>query len=206
MEDLILIITLLGAHPDLRSIWIGGSMSIVALLLLYWVQGYTVNWSEPAVVGPFRFVRHPLRLGLWLLAIGFSLGSRSFPGLLLSLGLLPLLYHFDLEREEEQKKRQNLAAFRYGKFVPALVPTIFPYRLEHALARPTFSWRGGLLGSDRNVRRRLGRLILGWAVIGLALRDLLPEHGLAYAAAFWAVFLIIRTGLHRKTLRLVFTP
>jgi hypothetical protein len=203
IEDLILLITLIGAAPDLRSLWIGGSISLVALALLFWVQGYTQPGQEPGVVGPFRFVRHPLRLSLWLLAIGLSLGARSFPGLLFSLGLLPLLYSFDLYHEEAQRRRQNLAAFRYGKFVPALVPTIFPYRQETAAA--PFSWRSGLFGSDRSVRRRLGRLILGWALIVLLERHILPEKSAWIAAGVWLLVLMIRALLYRKTLRLVFS-
>lgn len=155
------------------------------------------------MIGPFRFVRHPLRLSLWLLAIGFSLAARSFAGLLFSLGILPLLYFLDLYREEALRRRQNLAAFRYGKFVPALVPTIFPYHRE-AVSVP-FSWRGGLVGSDRSVRRRLGRLVLGWIVIMLLERHILPANGAWIAAGLWFVFLVIRTILHRKTLRLVFS-
>ncbi len=195
--------TLIGAAPDLRSLWIGGSISVVALTLLFWVQGYTSESQEPGVIGPFRFVRHPLRLSLWLLAIGLSLGSRSFPGLLFSLGILPLLYAFDLYHEEAQRRRQNLAAFRYGKFVPALVPTIFPYRCE----APTlpFSWRSGLLGSDRRVRQRLGRLVLGWALIVLFERHLLPDKSTWIAAGLWVFVLLIRTIMQRKTIRLVFS-
>lgn len=196
-------ITLIGAAPDQRSILIGGSISGIALALLFWVQGYTSESQEPGVIGPFRFVRHPLRLSLWLLAIGLSLGARSFPGLLFSLGILPLLYYFDLYHEEEQRRRQNLAAFRYGKFVPALVPTIFPYHRE-AKSVP-FSWRSGLFGSDRSIRRRLGRLVLGWSLIVLLERHIIPEKSAWIAAGLWFLLLVIRTILHRKTLRLVFS-
>jgi hypothetical protein len=203
IEDLILLITLIGASPDMRSLWIGGSISLVALALLFWVQGYTQPKQEPGVVGPFRFVRHPLRLSLWLLAIGLSLGARSFPGLLFSLGLLPLLYYFDLYHEEAQRPRQNLAAFRYGKFVPALVPTIFPYRRETGAV--PFSWRSGLFGSDRNVRRRLGRLILAWVLIVLLEGHIVPEKSAWIAASVWLLVLLIRALLYRKTLRLVFS-
>jgi len=203
IEDLILVITLLGTAPDQRSLWIGGSISGAALALLFWVQGYTANLQEPAVIGPFRFVRHPLRLSLWLLAIGFSLGARSFPGLLFSLGILPCLYYLDLYREEAQRRRHNLATFRYNKFVPALVPTIFPYRQESGPV--AFSWRGGLFVSDRSVRRRLGRLLLGWLLIMLLERQILPAHGAWIAAGLWLVILAIRTILYRKTLRLVFS-
>ncbi|WP_141731283.1 hypothetical protein [Oligoflexus tunisiensis] len=203
IEDLILMITLLAAFPDQRSLWIGGTISGCALILLFWVQGYTSHAQEHAVIGPFRFVRHPLRLSLWLLAIGFSLGARSFPGLLFSLGILPLLYTFDLSHEEAQRRRQNLAAFRYGKFVPALVPTIFPYRRE-ATAAP-FSWRSGLFGSDTTVRRRLGRFVIGWAVLVLLERTILPVKGAWIVSGLWLLLLLIRIILHRKTLRLVFS-
>jgi hypothetical protein len=203
IEDLILMMTLLGAAPDQRSLWIGGSISGLALILLFWVQGYTSQSPEPGVIGPFRFVRHPLRLSLWLLAIGLTLGARSFPGMLLSLGILPLLYYFDLYHEELQRRRQNLAAFRYGKFVPALVPTVFPYRREAASV--PFSWRSGLFGSNSGIRRRLGRLILGWLLIVLMERHILPEKSAWIAAGLWFLWLVIRTILHRKTLRLVFS-
>lgn len=205
MEDLILIITLIGAHPDPRSIWIGGTMSIAALALLFWVQGYSSQEEDPTVVGPFRFVRHPLRLSLWLLAIGFSLGARSFPGLLFSLGILPALYYLDLHREEALRRRQSLAAIRYGKFVPALVPTIFPYRRETGSV--PFSWKNGVFGSDRIVRRRLGRLLLGWLLLMLLERAIIPPqfHGAWIAAGFWFFLLLLRAILHRKTLRLVFS-
>jgi protein-S-isoprenylcysteine O-methyltransferase Ste14 len=203
MEDLILITTFLGAHPDQRSLWVGGVMSTCALFLLFWVQGYDLHRSEPIVIGPFRFVRHPLRLSLWLLAIGFSLGARSFPGLVLSLGILPCLYYFDMHEEEEQRRRQSLAAYRYGKFVPALVPTIFPYRLEKS--DQAFSWRNGIFGTDRNIRRRLGRFLLGWCIILLIERQILPPYTLWVASGLWFLQLLIRTLLHRKTLRLVFT-
>jgi hypothetical protein len=203
IEDLILVITLLGTAPEQRSLWIGGSISGAALALLFWVQGYTANLPEGAVIGPFRFVRHPLRLSLWLLAIGFSLGARSFPGLLFSLGALPYLYHLDLYREQTKHHRQNLASFRYSKFVPALVPTIFPYLPKSDPV--AFSWRGGLFVSDRSVRRRLGRLMLGWLLIVLLERHLLPALGAWIAAGLWLSILAIRTILHRKTLRLVFS-
>jgi protein-S-isoprenylcysteine O-methyltransferase Ste14 len=203
IEDLILMTTLLGAAPDQRALGIGGVISGVALLLLFWVQGYTSATPEPGIIGPFRFVRHPLRLSLWLLAIGLSLGARSFPGLLLSLGLLPLLYYLDLYHEDIERRRQNLAAVRYGKFVPALVPTIFPYRRDKTPA--AFSWRSGIFGTDRSIRRRLARLLLGWILIVLLERHILPEKAAWIAAGLWLVYLLIRTILHRKTVRLVFS-
>ncbi len=178
---------------------------MVALLLLFWVQGYQQTSQDTPVVGPYRFVRHPMRLSLWLLAIGFSLGSRSFPGLLISLGLLPFIYHLDVLHEEQLQKRRNLASFRYGRFVPALVPTIFPYKLEAGLASVDFSWKRGLIGVDSNIRRRLGRLILGWLLVVLIERDLLPHMALPIAAGLWLVLLVVRTLLHRKTIRVVFT-
>lgn len=203
IEDLILVITVLGTAPEQRSLWVGGSISGAALALLFWVQGYSANLQQAAVIGPFRFVRHPLRLSLWLLAIGFSLGARSFPGLLFSLSILPCLYYLDLYREQAKHRQQNLASFRYSKFVPALVPTIFPY---HPASAPiAFSWRDGLFIADRSVRRRLGRLALGWILIVLLERQLLPAQGAWIFAGLWLLILAIRTILYRKTLRLVFS-
>lgn len=204
IEDFILIATLLGATPDTHSLWIGGGMSLLAMSLLFWVQGYQKAGSELNVVGPFRFVRHPLRLSLWILAIAFSLGSRSFPGLLISLGLLPYLYHLDMHREELIRRNQTLAAFRYAKFVPALVPTIFPYKQDKRAQTQAFSWRMGLFSIERSIRRRLGRLAFGWVVIALIARDLLPGVSAWIAAGVWLVFLIIRTVMHRKTVLVVF--
>jgi len=174
------------------------------MTLLFWVQGYQKSGSELNIVGPFRFVRHPLRLSLWLLAIAFSLGSRSFPGLLISLGLLPFLYHLDMHREELIRRSQTLASFRYGKFVPALVPTIFPYKQDQKAQTQPFSWRMGLFGIEGSIRRRLGRLALGWLVIAFIAKDLLPGTSSWIAAGVWLVFLIIRTVMHRKTVRVVF--
>ncbi len=92
-----------GPAGDVTALWLAGSGSIVAVagaaLVLKARSELGSAWSlvpgagrETGLVttGPYRLVRHPIYLGLGLLAMGQALAFRSWPAFLIVLfGVVP---------------------------------------------------------------------------------------------------------------------
>ena len=91
--------------------------------LRFWASGYLRKDSRPAVGGPYAWIRNPLYLGSYLMAIGACLATEAWWLLGLGTFLFAVIYHFII-LDEEVKLREIFGA-PYDRYC-LLVPRFFP--------------------------------------------------------------------------------
>lgn len=105
---------------------IGASLALMASRRLG--DSLTAN-PEPrssgflVVTGPYRLVRHPIYGGVILFITGAALMMDSFPGALLSLGLIPFFYW----KSSYEERRLRLRFARYASYVAQVPRRLIPY-------------------------------------------------------------------------------
>ncbi len=91
--------------------------------LRYWASGYLRKDSRPAVGGPYAFVRNPLYLGTYFMAIGTAWSIHAYGLLIVITVVFGAIYHFIIKKEEE--KLDTIFGepyFQYKKLVPRFIP------------------------------------------------------------------------------------
>lgn len=89
----------------------------------YWASGYLRKDTRPAVGGPYRFVRNPLYLGTYLMAIGTAWATENWILLGTSTVLFAIIYHFIIL--DEEIKLRKIFKESYSEYCKA-VPRFFP--------------------------------------------------------------------------------
>ena len=116
------------------SIRAGIGWIIAGLLIRLWSNGYAIKNDKLTTSGPYAFVRNPLYLGTFLIAIGFVIVLKSENPLIEqivgSLFLLALSFMYFRTINDEQS--MLLAKFKdayadYRQHVPAMLPCLVPY-------------------------------------------------------------------------------
>jgi protein-S-isoprenylcysteine O-methyltransferase Ste14 len=123
--------------------WPGILLCFFGATLRYWASGYLRKDSRPAAGGPYAFVRNPLYLGTYLMAVGTALAIENLALFAAATVLFAVIYHYIILDEETKLVRIFGAPY---EVYCRLVPRFFP--------RPTTlfwppSWtalRAGLLG------------------------------------------------------------
>ena len=113
----------------------GGIGYIIAgVLIRLWSNGYAIKNDKLTTSGPYAFVRNPLYLGTFLIAIGFVIVLKSQPPLVewivggVFLLALSLIYYKTIQAEQGMLLEKFKSAYSdYCKHVPAMVPTLVPY-------------------------------------------------------------------------------
>ncbi len=103
--------------------WPGIVLCAVGASLRYWASGFLRKDSRPAVGGPYAWVRNPLYLGTYLMALGATLAIENWLLLALVTVVFAVTYHFVI-LDEEVKLREIFGA-PYQTYC-ALVPRFFP--------------------------------------------------------------------------------
>lgn len=97
---------------------IGFLMLIVGSILIYWAQKTSSNYKQRAnkddarsyfEFGPYRYMRSPTHLGLFIVTLGFSLIINSFFGIVLIIIAYAIAKLFFLRKEEK------LLEIKYGQ-------------------------------------------------------------------------------------------
>ncbi len=85
--------------------WPGILLCFFGATLRYWASGFLRKDSRPAVGGPYAFVRNPLYLGTYLMAVGTALAIEN--GWLLGAVtvLFAIIYHYIILDEETKLER-----------------------------------------------------------------------------------------------------
>ncbi|HET6267040.1 MAG TPA: isoprenylcysteine carboxylmethyltransferase family protein [Acidobacteriota bacterium] len=122
--------------------------------LRLWAAGHLRKESLITTGGPYGFVRNPLYIGSFLIAIGFCLISDSIWVWVLVFAYF-LLCYLPVIRFEEKVLREKFPKdySKYASIVPALFPTLRPYPNPST----KFSWRQVMVNKEYN------------AVLGIAL-------------------------------------
>ncbi len=95
--------------------------------LRYWASGFLKKDSRPAVGGPYAFVRNPLYLGTYLMAVGTVWSIENWPLLATVTVFFAVIYHYIILDEEVKLKRIFGEPYvLYGQAVPRFFPRIFP--------------------------------------------------------------------------------
>jgi protein-S-isoprenylcysteine O-methyltransferase Ste14 len=128
---------LLLARYDPRFLLPSVILVTIGELIRIWAAGHLQKEKILTTGGPYRFIRNPLYLGSFLIAIGFGLISGSIWVWILIVAYFVLVYIPVIKYEESilQEKFQEYAAYA-GK-VPAFYPTFSP----NPTASTQFSFR-----------------------------------------------------------------
>jgi len=107
---------------------------IAGLLIRLWSNGYAVKNDKLSTCGPYAFVRNPLYLGTFLIAIGFVIVLKSEPPLLewtaggTFLLALSFMYYRTIHAEQGMLSAKFKDAYEdYCQQVPAIIPCLVPY-------------------------------------------------------------------------------
>lgn len=103
--------------------WPGIALCFVGATIRYWASGYLRKDSRPAVGGPYAWVRNPLYLGTYLMALGTALAIEAWALLGVMTVLFAAIYHYIIL--DEETKLQRIFGEPYAKYC-ALVPRFFP--------------------------------------------------------------------------------
>lgn len=116
-------------------------------LLRFWAAGHLRKDQTLTTGGPYRFIRNPLYLGSFFLAVGFCLVAGSIWVWILVLLYFALCY-IPVIRYEERTLREKFGEefAQYSRLVPAFYPTLRIYRSGST----QFSFRQALRNKEYN--------------------------------------------------------
>lgn len=107
--------------------WHGMILCFLGASLRFWASGYLRKDNRPAVGGPYAYVRNPLYLGTYLMAVGAVLSVENWWLLGILTLVFAMVYHYIIL--DEETKLQEIFGEPYKKYcelVPRFFPRIFP--------------------------------------------------------------------------------
>jgi len=107
--------------------WPGIVLCFLGASLRYWASGFLRKDSRPAVGGPYAWVRNPLYLGTYLMAVGATLSIENWYLLSAVTVIFAVTYHFVI-LDEEIKLRDIFGQpyLAYCREVPRFFPRPWP--------------------------------------------------------------------------------
>ena len=116
-------------YLDDHSLRAGIGYVIAGLLIRLWSNGYAIKNDKLTTSGPYAYVRNPLYVGTFLIALGFVLILKM--GLLvgsLFLAALAFVYYNTIKSEEKMLLSKFGARYQdYCAKVSAMIPRLTPY-------------------------------------------------------------------------------
>lgn len=88
------------ATPSWRSLGIGALIAIGGEGLRVWAAGHLRKGREITRSGPYRFVRHPLYIGSFVIGVGFVVAAADLMVAVLVLGYLAVTLQASIRLEE----------------------------------------------------------------------------------------------------------
>jgi protein-S-isoprenylcysteine O-methyltransferase Ste14 len=153
------------AHPTLRSISLGGCISLIGLLIRALASGHVKKNEQLTTSGPYAHTRNPLYFGSLVLAAGFAVVSRSWWIALIAAAIFFAIY-IPVIRGEEAFLRAHFPEFdEYAHHVPQLFPRLWAYRRSAT----SFSWE--LYWKHREYNATIGAVLMIAAMVTKAIVD-----------------------------------
>jgi protein-S-isoprenylcysteine O-methyltransferase Ste14 len=125
---------LLFCSLDATSLRAGIGFIIAGALIRLWSNGYAIKNDKLTTSGPYAFVRNPLYVGTFLIAIGFVIALKSDPAWLEWIGgsifllALSFMYYKTINAEQGMLLAKFKGAYSdYCSKVPAMIPCLIPY-------------------------------------------------------------------------------
>lgn len=107
--------------------WHGILLCFAGASLRYWASGYLRKDTRPAVGGPYAYVRNPLYLGTYLMAVGTALAIENWWLLASTTVFFAAIYHYIiLDEETKLQKIFGEPYLRYCEAVPRFFPRFWP--------------------------------------------------------------------------------
>ncbi len=103
--------------------WPGITLCFLGAALRYWASGFLRKDARPAVGGPYAWVRNPLYLGTYLMALGVALSIEAWALLAASTVLFAIIYYYIII--DEETKLRVIFGEPYAEYT-RLVPRFFP--------------------------------------------------------------------------------
>lgn len=118
---------LIGISARSYPTWPGIVICFLGASLRFWASGFLRKDSKPAVGGPYAFVRNPLYLGTYAMALGATIAIENWELLAISTVLFAAVYHFII-LDEEVKLRKTFGSryIQYCQAVPRFFPRLWP--------------------------------------------------------------------------------
>jgi protein-S-isoprenylcysteine O-methyltransferase Ste14 len=98
-------------------------LCFIGATIRFWASGYLRKDSRPAVGGPYAFVRNPLYLGTYLMAVGTAWSVGNWYLLAFVTVAFAAVYHYIIL--DEETKLRGIFGEPYLKYC-AVVPRFFP--------------------------------------------------------------------------------
>jgi protein-S-isoprenylcysteine O-methyltransferase Ste14 len=115
------------ARPTWISIAAGLLIAVPGIVLRALASGHVKKNEELTTTGPYAYVRNPLYVGSFIMAVGFSIAARSV-WVLLAMIVMFFAIYLPVIRGEEAYLREAFASFAaYSQNVPRLWPRLRPY-------------------------------------------------------------------------------
>lgn len=106
--------------------WPGVVLCFLGATIRFWASGYLRKDTRPAVGGPYAFVRNPLYLGTYLMALGTAAAIEAWALLAMMTVLFAVLYHYIILDEETKLARIFGAPYQtYCEAVPRFFPRLW---------------------------------------------------------------------------------
>jgi len=121
------VIFLVFMHPSMRSLCIGGIVTLAGAATRVWAAGHIDKGRTLARCGPYALTRNPLYLGSFLMALGILLAGQGY-WLLIPFGLFFIVFYYPVMKAEEQELLQGHgeAFLAYSRAVPLFFPALRP--------------------------------------------------------------------------------
>ncbi|MEP6706203.1 MAG: methyltransferase [Pyrinomonadaceae bacterium] len=150
------------ARPSPFTLFIGGVIAVLGLLVRAWATGHIRKNDALATTGPYAYVRNPLYLGSFLIGLGFTVAAAR-PALGILFAVLFLSIYLPVMRVEGATLVEIFgdSYLEYARQVPLFLPRLFPYQSQ--VARPT-RFEANLYVRYREYRAALGLLIV-WGML-----------------------------------------
>jgi Putative protein-S-isoprenylcysteine methyltransferase len=139
--------SLILAGFQLKFLWISITLVCLGEGIRIWSAGHLKKEEVMTTGGPYRFIRNPLYLGSFLIAIGFCLIAGSIWIWILMIAYFLLCYIPVIRFEENTLREKFPDQFdRYAAIVPAFYPTAHLYPQSST----RFSWKQVLKNKEYN--------------------------------------------------------
>ena len=111
-----------------QRIAIGGTISLIGVLIRAWATGHIVKNETLTTTGPYAHTRNPLYLGSFLLALGFALAAHWI-AVVAVMAFWVAVYGPTITRERDYLRELYGAAYsEYEAHVPAFLPRLSAWR------------------------------------------------------------------------------
>lgn len=149
------VVFLLLMHPSVRSLWVGGFITLLGSLIRLWSAGHIDKGRTLARGGPYSLTRNPLYVGSFLMAFGVLLAGQVY-WLLIPFGMFFLGVYYPVMKREEEELLEGYGAnfIDYARQVPLFIPRLLPTAKNSS----RFSW-SRVIG-NREHRTLMGLLLI----------------------------------------------